>query len=155
MATVELRFSPSPEHVRTARLIVTAVARRAGVDEPVLDELRLAVGEACSRAVELHRRHLLTELVTVLMDDADDAFTVTVVDAVAAPDEPADLVDDFDPRTLLATGGELDPLPSGFGLVVIDGLVDDVDVQRGLAGTRVRMAWKTSGPALVDLRETR
>jgi len=48
MATVELRFSALPEHVRTARLVAAAVARRAGVDEAVLDELRLAVGEACA-----------------------------------------------------------------------------------------------------------
>jgi anti-sigma regulatory factor (Ser/Thr protein kinase) len=51
MATVELRFSALPEHVRTARLVAAAVARRAGVDEAVLDEVRLAVGEACTRAV--------------------------------------------------------------------------------------------------------
>ena len=51
MATVELRFSALPAHVRTARLVAAAVARRAGVDEAVLDEVRLAVGEACSRAV--------------------------------------------------------------------------------------------------------
>lgn len=49
MATVELRFSALPEHVRTARLVAAAVARRAGVDEAVLDEVRLAVGEACTR----------------------------------------------------------------------------------------------------------
>ena len=42
---------PCPAHVRTARLVAVAVARRAGVDEDVLDEVRLAVGEACSRAV--------------------------------------------------------------------------------------------------------
>ncbi len=39
MATVELRFSAQPEHVRTARLVAAAVARRAGVDEAVLDEV--------------------------------------------------------------------------------------------------------------------
>ena len=31
MSTVELSFSALPVHVRTARLIVTAVARRSGV----------------------------------------------------------------------------------------------------------------------------
>ena len=32
MATVELRFSASPEHVRTARLVAAAVARRQRVE---------------------------------------------------------------------------------------------------------------------------
>ena len=57
MATVEVTFTPLPVHVRTARLVATAVARRSGVAESLLDEVRLAVGEACSRAVEAHQRH--------------------------------------------------------------------------------------------------
>jgi anti-sigma regulatory factor (Ser/Thr protein kinase) len=57
MATVELTFSALPAHVRTARLVATAIARRTGVEESLLDEVRLAVGEACSRAVEAHRAH--------------------------------------------------------------------------------------------------
>jgi serine/threonine-protein kinase RsbW len=52
MPTVEVSFTALPAHVRTARLVATAVARRSGVDEALLDEVRLAVGEACSRAVE-------------------------------------------------------------------------------------------------------
>ncbi|NEE57431.1 ATP-binding protein, partial [Streptomyces sp. SID8455] len=69
MATVELRFSAQPEHVRTARLVAAAVARRAGVDEAVLDEVRLAVGEACSRAVGLHRSHGITAPVSVVLTE--------------------------------------------------------------------------------------
>src|SRR5258708_40075656 len=57
MATVEMTFTPLPAHVRTARLVATAVARRSGVPEALLDEVRLAVGEACSRAVEVHQEH--------------------------------------------------------------------------------------------------
>jgi hypothetical protein len=41
--TVALRFHAAPEHVRTARLVAVAVARRAGMDEVRLDEIRLAV----------------------------------------------------------------------------------------------------------------
>lgn len=55
MAVVQLSISALPAHVRTARLIATSVARRAGIAESTLDEIRLAVGEACSRAVEAHR----------------------------------------------------------------------------------------------------
>ncbi|GAA3729954.1 anti-sigma regulatory factor (Ser/Thr protein kinase) [Spinactinospora alkalitolerans] len=57
MAIVQLTISALPAHVRTARLMATAVARRAGIAESALDEVRLAVGEACSRAVEAHRAH--------------------------------------------------------------------------------------------------
>ena len=51
--------------MRTARLVGVAVARRAGVAEELLDEVRLAIGEACTRAVALHRRYGLADLVEV------------------------------------------------------------------------------------------
>jgi anti-sigma regulatory factor (Ser/Thr protein kinase) len=80
MATVEVTFTPLPAHVRTARLVATAVARRSGVDEALLDEVRLAVGEACSRAVEAHQRHCPAEPVRIEMTDQDERFVVTVSD---------------------------------------------------------------------------
>lgn len=82
MATVELRFSAQPEHVRTARLVAAAVARRAGVDEAVLDEVRLAVGEACSRAVGLHRSHGIDAPVRVVLTEEEKLFSIEVGDEV-------------------------------------------------------------------------
>lgn len=144
MATVELRFSALPAHVRTARLVAAAVARRSGVDEAVLDEVRLAVGEACSRAVDLHRRYCPDEMVSVVLDDEVSVFRVAVHDH-APPDStreaeagPAELTD-------LAAAVDLDtgPLPAGVGLAVISGLVDDVDVVGRHDGTVVHMRWAT------------
>src|SRR6266700_916646 len=89
MPTVEVSFTPLPAHVRTARLVATAVARRSGVDEALLDEVRLAVGEACSRAVEAHRRHCPAEPVKIEMTDQgeDDAipagFGLAVISGLA------------------------------------------------------------------------
>ncbi|GAA3299576.1 hypothetical protein GCM10020295_38120 [Streptomyces cinereospinus] len=80
MATVELRFSALPEHVRTARLVAAAVARRAGVDEAVLDEVRLAVGEACSRAVGLHQIGGITAPVKVALIEEEKQFSIEVGD---------------------------------------------------------------------------
>ena len=84
MATVEVTFTPLPAHVRTARLVATAVARRSGVDEALLDEVRLAVGEACSRAVEAHRRHCPAEPVKIEMTDQGERFVVVVSDHAPA-----------------------------------------------------------------------
>ena len=85
MATVEVTFTPLPAHVRTARLVATAVARRSGVDETLLDEVRLAVGEACSRAVEAHRRHCPAEPVKIEMTDQGERFVVVVSDQAPTP----------------------------------------------------------------------
>src|SRR5258708_9444496 len=89
MATVELSFPALPAHVRTARLVVTAVARRSGVDESLLDEVRLAVGEACSRAVEGHQLYCPTEPVRLSLTDLVGRFEEEVTDNCVAGASPA------------------------------------------------------------------
>src|SRR3954470_7363240 len=147
MATVEVSFTALPAHVRTARLIALAVARRAGVDEQLLDEVRLAVGEACSRAVNVPQGTGLDTPIVMSLTDEQDRFSVEVTDrgpleaAAAAPD-----LDDLGPQALAGGGGtDSDPipdlLPPGFGLAVISGLVEDVAVTSDGEGTSVRMTW--------------
>ncbi|AEH11590.1 hypothetical protein FsymDg_4337 [Candidatus Protofrankia datiscae] len=80
MSTVELRFAALPGHVRTARMIAAAVSRRSGVPEEILDEIKLAVGEACARAVSVNRRFDPQAPVIVRVSDGDGAFTVSVAD---------------------------------------------------------------------------
>ncbi|MBB1253338.1 ATP-binding protein [Streptomyces alkaliterrae] len=135
MATVELRFSALPEHVRTARLVAAAVARRAGVDEAVLDEVRLAVGEACSRAVGLHTNGGLGTPVRVALIEDEKRFSIEVGDDAPAASGSAD-----------ASGGhaaESDE-ESDMGLAVISGLVDDVEVTSDEKGGLIRMSWPTA-----------
>lgn len=141
MATVELSFSALPAHVRTARLVAAAVARRCGVDEAVLDEVRLAVGEACSRAVHLHRRYCPDRPVTVTLVDGPGRFRVTVADQ--APVQ-AGAEDDIEELAQSADLDDEEAVPPGVGLAVITGLVDDVTVEPGGndgRGMLVRMAW--------------
>ncbi len=105
MATVELTFTPLPAHVRTARLVATAVARRSGVEESLLDEVRLAVGEACSRAVEAHRLHCPAEPVRIELSDRGGRFVVVVTDAVpgSVDDAAGDPAGDSAVRTSVAS----------------------------------------------------
>lgn len=151
MATVEVTFTPLPVHVRTARLVATAVARRSGVAESLLDEVRLAVGEACSRAVEAHLRHCPGQPIRVALTDDDEQFEVVVTDAVPAAEHGVSAA------TVEADGGEAARpagpagfadgevplrLPDGVGLAVIAGLADDVRVTSAGSGTSVTMCWK-------------
>jgi phosphatidylglycerophosphate synthase len=139
LPTVEVSFSALPAHVRTARLIAVAVARRAGVAEDLLDEVRLAVGEACSRAVELHQRHKAGASIAMSLVDEQDRFTIEVIDQAPADGESsaADL-DQIDAASLaqpehldLTAAPTAEPgsdlPPAGFGLPVVRGLVDHVD----------------------------
>jgi serine/threonine-protein kinase RsbW len=177
MATVEVTFTPLPAHVRTARLVATAVARRSGVDESLLDEVRLAVGEACSRAVEAHQRHCPAEPVRIEMTDQDQRFVVTVSDHAptasarsAAPATDNGIHDSAGHHGAGRDGTDRDStghndtgqdgigyeaighdggsaFPAGFGLAVISGLAEDVRVLSTSSGVSVRMSWPSTPAA--------
>jgi serine/threonine-protein kinase RsbW len=151
MATVEVTFTPLPAHVRTARLVATAVARRSGVDETLLDEVRLAVGEACSRAVEVHRRHCPAEPVRLEMIEADGRFVVVVSDHAPATSAVASSRPNGNGagrgHPVEVAHEEDGVIPAGFGLAVISGLADDVHVSSTTSGVSVRMSWPSAGLA--------
>jgi anti-sigma regulatory factor (Ser/Thr protein kinase) len=135
IATVELTFSPLPVHVRTARLVATAVARRGGVEEALLDEVRLAVGEACSRAVEVHQQQCPAEPVRVELRDGADRFEVMVSDRVPNDDPAGEAATEVSPD-LAELNGDLN-----LGFAVIAGLADDVDISSTPAGVEITMSW--------------
>ena len=153
MATVEVTFTPLPAHVRTARLVATAVARRSGVDEALLDEVRLAVGEACSRAVEAHQRHCPAEPVKIEMTDQGERFVVVVSDHAPTSTVPSagtngHGVSQGAPASTASVvqGADEAGIPAGFGLAVISGLADDVRVSSTSSGVSVRMSWPSAAP---------
>jgi len=138
MATVEMTFTPLPAHVRTARLVATAVARRSGVAEALLDEVRLAVGEACSRAVEVHQEHCPAEPVRVALTGAEKRFEVVVTNTAANDDGMEwSAISDSGPDGQ----GLPAALPGELGLAVIAGLADDVDIASTPAGVEITMSW--------------
>jgi serine/threonine-protein kinase RsbW len=157
MATVEVAFTPLPAHVRTARLVATAVARRSGVDEELLDEVRLAVGEACSRAVEAHRRHCPAEPVRIEMTDLGERFEVIVRDSVPSAPASQATTNGSPLHGDSVNGGSVNGaasastdsaeavntalIPAGFGLAVISGLADDVRISATGSGVSIRMTW--------------
>jgi serine/threonine-protein kinase RsbW len=150
MATVELTFTALPAHVRTARLVATAVARRSGVDESLLDEVRLAVGEACSRAVEGHQLYCPAEPVRLSLTDLAGRFEVEVTDTCApglrGPGGPGAVADRVgaDPAGSAAISAE-PGLGAGLGIAVIESLADDVQISETAAGTSIRMSWPAAG----------
>ncbi len=149
MRTVRLAFSPMPAHVRTARLVAVATAREAGIEEGVLDEIRLAVGEACSRAVGLHRHHGRSALVEVEFA-AGTRFCVTVRDTAPAQPTADPTTSPFGEAELTGAapfgsgdGFSEEAVAAGVGLALLTGLVDDVSVTAAAdgAGTVVAMSW--------------
>jgi anti-sigma regulatory factor (Ser/Thr protein kinase) len=170
MPTVELQISALPVHVRTARLVAAALGRRLGLDAVTIDEVKLAVGEACSRAVGVHVAAEAAAPIVVQFQDDDDILEIRVLDCgeagtrLPAGVDAADALAGGSPAAYtagddlfaLAAGSATEPaeleqsveatdLASRLGLAVIAGLVDDMSVTPRHAtddpGSVVTMRW--------------
>ncbi|HEX2089615.1 MAG TPA: ATP-binding protein [Actinomycetota bacterium] len=130
---LDIQFAPKPEYVRTVRHAVAALARLHGVPEDVVEEIKLAVSEACTIAVNANADLPNIEPVHVLASTDDDSIVIEVLDR--GPDPERDVLgppDDLDTEDL--------PFDKGLALPLIRGLVDEVAVgPREDGGARVRM----------------
>lgn len=129
MATATLTIPPQPEQVRTARLVTTAAARRCGLPEDRIDEIRLAVGEVIARSVLRQQSLGIPDPVTVDITDDDELFTVRVHDGTAVDVADAD---------------------DGLAISVVSALAFEFDVRAAGSGTLIRLAWPLGGE-LIDL----
>lgn len=120
MATATLTIPPVAAQVRTARLVTTAAARRCGVPEDRIDEIRLAVGEVIARSVLRQQRAGLADPVVLAITDDDDLFTVLVQEATSP-----DFSDD----------------DGGLALSVAESLAFECEVQPAGTGCLIRLAW--------------
>jgi serine/threonine-protein kinase RsbW len=135
METVlELDIPARPEFVAIVRLVVSSLAsaRRALVDER-LDDLKLAVSEACTNAIEANRRAASNGPVTIRILEAPTRLEVHVNDRGPG----------FDPEHLPDHPPVTDPdrlnFERGLGIPLIRTLVDDVQFVPGDPGTSVRL----------------
>lgn len=135
MATVELLLSALPVHVRTARLVGVAAARRAGLSDELVDELRLALGEACGRAVALHAAHAPDVPVKIVLRDDPTGLTVEVTDVGPAAEPVGDVGE------VLEDHFADDSVDPQVALAVLSGLVDEVTITPSGSGTVVAMRW--------------
>ncbi len=123
---ITVSIARDPALVRTVRLVAAAVARRATQDEEFVEEVRLAVGEACALMVgaEDRARSASDSPVTITLA-LDDRLRVDVQSdspVVAEPSTAGD-VDGVEPWALLR------------------GLIDDLELVEDGPRTKVSMSW--------------
>lgn len=118
---VRLEIPAQPAFVGVARSVVAAVAATVvGLDEDRLEDLRLAVSEACTTAVEAHRDGAGGAHVVLVCAEGASSLEVTIEDEG----------DGFDPEA---------QSEEGYGLQLIQALVDEVTFGRTASGTEVRL----------------
>ncbi len=117
MPAATLSIPPSVEHVRTARLVAAAAARRAGLDEESVDDVRLAVGEGVARAVLRHGAAELDDEVEIVIRDEGHGLEVEIRER---------------------TGSDVPDDDGGVALALVQALVPDSRVEGGT----LLLAWQ-------------
>ncbi|MDQ1437354.1 MAG: serine/threonine-protein kinase RsbW [Acidimicrobiaceae bacterium] len=131
---IELEIPARAEYVGLARLVVSSLASgRRALPEERIDDLKLAVSEACTNAIEAHHEGDVEERVLVRCAEAEDRLEVSIQDRGKG----------FDPETLPEHPPVTDPerlnFERGLGIPLIRTLVDEVTFEPSSQGTAVRM----------------
>ena len=134
-ATVRLAIPPEPRLLGTVRLVVGIVARKAGMGEEGVEDLKVAVSETCAVAVGDLSRAGRLDPIEIDLVEGPDRFGIEVRDRAPAP-VPAsgDPVDsEVDDREL--------------GLALVGALVDDLKTATLEGGGNRTSFWLRRGPA--------
>ncbi|MDQ6616766.1 MAG: ATP-binding protein [Actinomycetota bacterium] len=135
---LELEIPASPEYIAIARLVVSSIASsRRNLPDDRIDDLKLAVSEACTNAIEAYGPNAgserIQERVKILVQDDDEKMEVNVADSGPG----------FNPNDLPSHPPVTDPerlnFERGLGIPLIRTLVDDVQFASTSDGTSVRL----------------
>jgi serine/threonine-protein kinase RsbW len=138
--TVTLSIPCAPEFVGTARLMILGVASRLGFSYDQIEDIRLAVGEACTNAIARAKQGNTATpgqqpLITIRSRIEPTQLTVEVEDnVVGAGDVQPEIVVDGDGTNSHELGALLmEILVDDFGIEEVEG-----------GGTRVRLVKRTT-----------
>lgn len=132
---VELRIPARAEHLGLVRIVVTTMAELvAGMDGARLDDLQLAVSEACANAVEAYARAGRPGLPITLRLRAAPGVTQVEIHDDAGGFDPGDLV----PHPPVETPERLRH-ERGLGIPLMRTLADESEFIREGGGTTVRL----------------
>lgn len=126
-ACVEIKIPCMPEFVGVARLAILGVASRMKFSYDEVEDVRLAVGEACTTSVEWAEKNSRADASITLRSEIDAEKLIV------------DILDDAGARSSGNVGNESEQEPENLGALLITLLVDEVSVESRDRGTLVRM----------------
>jgi serine/threonine-protein kinase RsbW len=133
---VELQIAARAENVALARLALTGVAAAAGAPPAVVADLKLAVSEACTNAVQ----HAYTDT------RANGDRRVTLRFVVSERKLRVEVEDEGSGFGFVTRGSweeslddiaEVDDRGLGMGLTIVRSVTDELEIESGDLGTRV------------------
>lgn len=130
---VTLTIPCAAEYVGTARLTILGVASRMGFSYDQVEDIRLAVGEACTNAIARAEESAIHAKPTITISSHIEPkqLVVEIEDTVVGTNEsiPVDLEK--------TTGEEVNP--AELGALLMEILVDEVAISTKPTGTHVRL----------------
>lgn len=136
---VELDIPASLAYLGLARTVVASVAAAGGQVPPErVEDLRLAVSEACANAIAAHTRSGSGAAVRIRCEVREDRLEVAVTDEGPGfdPDELAVLPAPADPRRL--------EYEHGLGIQLMQAYADRAEIRTSPNGTLVRLVLYTA-----------
>jgi serine/threonine-protein kinase RsbW len=139
---LQLEIPARPEYIAIARLVVSSAASsRRNLPDDRIDDLKLAVSEACTNAIEAYGwntdgdrdRDRAHERVRILVQDDDEKLEVAVAD-----NGPGFNLNDLPIHPPVTDPDRLN-FERGLGIPLIRTLVDEVEFASSPRGTSVRM----------------
>lgn len=138
---LEVEFPPRPEYVGVARHAAAALARMEGLADDVVDDVRLAVSEACTNAATATTAHDPAAAVMLRASVDAEGVHVEVLDRGSGPRDPAE--GGIDP----AFDSEDFSFETNLSLPLLRGLVEDLElVPREGGGSVVRFRLLAAPP---------
>ena len=128
--TVDLLIPCRPEYVGVARLAVLGIASRMPFSYDEVEDVRLAVGEACTHAVE--RAGSGPATIRIVSRISPHSLRIDVTDDVAAGAQAAPTEE---ARLLEEAGVD----QQGLGALLMEILVDEVVIETNASGTHVML----------------
>jgi anti-sigma regulatory factor (Ser/Thr protein kinase) len=126
--SVRLTVAPEPRLLGTVRLVVATAARRAGLDEEQIEDLKVAVSEACALSINSVRDAGRGDPVEVDLFEDEERFGIEVRDR--APESAQ--------SDAGASGGIEDRV---FGLALVSALVASVESLPRSGGGHATRFW--------------
>ena len=125
-----LKFSMpgKPEYVGTVRMAVAHIAANIGFDIEAIDDIKVAVSEACTNII-IHSHNHTDFSYDVIIEREEKSLAITVTDRGIG----------------FETNEYIEPVPgetrgSGMGIFIVRALMDEVDIQSEVGvGTNIRM----------------
>ena len=132
---ISLVIPAQPEYLSLVRSVVAAAAALdPNLGDDRIEDLRIAVSEATTNAIEAHAVMGSTETITIRCDLDEDRIEVEVEDHATSGFDPDDLVE----AGLLDEPGRLD-YEGGFGIPLMRVLADEMKIRSLDHGTAVQL----------------